>query len=158
MPDADSLIAPASYAWWWLAIAILVLLLVAAWYFFVFYSTRHKDAPEEAEWKMDDRSDPYSGPRGPFLRSIDEVAARHHAGELSVRAAHLELASVLRAYAKKSRGFPADVATLSDLQKRPDAGPLVDAISGYYAPEFSTDSSGSVDAACDSARAVVKGW
>lgn len=147
----------AQYWWGWMAIALALVALVVAWYVFVWWSSRRAT---ELVPVADVEPDPTASReelRARYLALVDEVVASYDAGQLSRRAAHRKLGTLVRFYAQETSGVRADVMTLDDLT-RARLGAIAHAVAVYYPAEFASVESGDVHRSADVARQAVVSW
>lgn len=147
----------AQYWWGWMAIALVLLALVVAWYVFVWWSSRRatelvavaavESAPAPSREEL----------RARYLALVDEVVAAFDAGQLSRRAAHRKLGTLVRFYAQETSGVRADVMTLDDLTQA-RLGAIAHAVAVYYPAEFARVENGDVHRSADVARRAVVSW
>jgi len=161
---ADDLYPPVGYSWWIPGTGVLLLVLAVGWWVLVLWSTRRRtpagtptptDAPPDP---APTHVDPYRALRDAHLALIDDVARRSAAGELTNRAAHLELDTIARSFATARTGTDMTVLTVREISSLGGAdrmGALLDRLSpGAFAPQ----SKRTVTAAVQRTRQVVDTW
>jgi hypothetical protein len=156
MPGVDGYNAPATYSplWSWLGFGILVL--VAAWYLFVWWWSRRKHRmprPPSASNAILEAG----LLRDKYYDLIEEVEEAWRREELSTRAAHQKLGTLVRFFVFESSGRKAQVMTLEDLNQA-NLRSVADAVEQYYPAEFAAVEQGDVPASAGIAREVVGTW
>ena len=164
MPGVE-LVDPVGYAGWWTLVGVLMLLAIPAWYVGIFWWTRKR--PEDADDAAPSPgrtvppagpgSDPWAPVRQVYLDRLDEIKARHKAGELDPRGVHLEIRQVMREYTKARTGVPADTFTASDAA-RVQLGPLAKTLKNLSYPSFARTSAAKPSHSLYRARRVIQQW
>ena len=156
MPGDENFYPPVQYSPAWLLLGIGIFLLIALGNFLIWFFTRKKPEPIE----------PARGPYVPqltptvrerFIGFIDQVGARHAAGETSYVDAHHELSIIVRSFALEARGVRAPYMTLDEL-KATRHKPLADTIEEFYPGSFSGLEGEPVATAVDRAKNLVSEW
>ena len=156
MPGVDGYTPPVGYSPLWTYLGIGILMLVAAWYVFVWWWSRRKhrmpqppsasNAILEAGLLKDK-----------YYDLIEEVEEAWRREELSTRAAHQKLGTLVRFFVFESSGRQAQVMTLEDLNQA-NLRSVADAVEQYYPAEFAAVEQGDVPSSAGIARQVVGTW
>ncbi|MBG6239741.1 hypothetical protein IWX78_002731 [Mycetocola sp. CAN_C7] len=156
MPGIDGYTPPASYAPIWTFLGIGILVLIAAWYLFIWWWSRRKH-----------RMPPSTPTQNVLLEAgllknkyydlIDEVEQSWRQGDLSTRAAHQKLGTLVRFFVFESSGRKAQVMTLEDLNQA-NLHSVADAVEQYYPAEFAAVEQGDLPSSAGIAREVVGTW
>lgn len=159
------LVDPQGYAPWWTFVGIAMLALLLAWYVFVFWSTRKR--PGEVELPRAKRTtpampgqprDPFDAVRAIYLERLEEIKARHAAGELDTRGVHLEIRQVMRDYTKARTGVDAETFTSLDAARVSLTGPLAKSLKNLSYPSFARSSTAKPSHSLFRARQVIQKW
>ena len=105
------IIDPPQYSVAWLILAALCLIVITAIILAVLRITRA--VVSRRAYRQ--RPTPSQGLKAEFLRAVNDISARHSAGEIDARAGHLELTAVMRRFVRRTTGHDVtsqDVATL----------------------------------------------
>lgn len=167
MPN-DEVNAPEAFAALWLVLGLAGLVLIMVWPALVWLITRPR-APEAAEHQQ---TVPVPTARETALTAIEQVRRAAAQDQLSPRAAHQSVSTIVRRFVGEVTGTPADRMDLSELRSllarsTPQlAGPetstrlaaVADWVEVLYPPEFAPAANRSVDQTCDEATALVQGW
>ena len=97
-------------------LGVILLALIAAWYVFLWWWSRRKHRmPREAHAAT--AIEQAGRLKGKYVGLIDEVEEAWRAEELSTRAAHQKLGTLVRFFVFESTGRKAQVMTLEDLNE-----------------------------------------
>jgi hypothetical protein len=156
MPGVDGYYPPTSYAPIWAILGAVILALVVAWYVFLWWWSKRKHRMPHPP--------PTANPvleaarlKDKYLGLIREVEDAWRAEELSTRAAHQKLGTLVRFFVFESSGRKAQVMTLEDLNQA-NLRSVADAVEQYYPAEFAAVEQGDVPYSADVAREVVGTW
>lgn len=158
MPDIDDFFPPLGYDWWWWLVLPLFIALLVLW---ILLSKRFAVMPG---WRR--RGGPAARPkvlplpvdvRRKALARIASVEQRVNAGEITPRAAHIELSGILRELAFYTTRFDARKMTLTDL-RRAGLSRLADTIATFYPVNFAPAEALEAQPAVDAARTAVSQW
>ncbi|MDO5661683.1 MAG: hypothetical protein Q4G40_03220 [Brachybacterium sp.] len=148
------IIAPPQYSIAWAILATLCAVVIAVLVVATLRITRgielraaRRRAPDEA-----------STVKAEFLRTINDIGARHEAGDLEARDAHHELAALMRRFVRRTTGYDVtsqDVVTLRADERTEAVGTL---IADLEEPGFARSSDRDLDASLRRAREVVRSW
>lgn len=156
MPDVDGYFPPTEYAPIWAILGISLLALIALWYVFLWWWSRRKHRmPREAH--AGNAIEQAGRLKGKYYGLIDEVEDAWRADELTTRAAHQKLGTLVRFFVFESTGRKAHVMTLEDLNEA-NLRSVADAIEQYYPAEFAAVEQGNVPESAGIAREVVGTW
>ncbi|MET1053261.1 MAG: hypothetical protein ABWX65_11535 [Mycetocola sp.] len=156
MPGIDGYTPPASYSPLWTFLGLGVLVLIAAWYVFVWWwsKRKHRMPPQppagNAVLEAGVLKDKY-------YDLIEEVEESWRQGDLTTRAAHQKLGTLVRFFVFESSGRTAQVMTLDDLNQA-NLRSVADAVEQYYPAEFAAVEQGDVPSSAVIAREVVGTW
>jgi hypothetical protein len=149
----DELAGPLSYSagWVWLLVGLALL---PAFFWFA-----RRVGPDLTAWLLNRRPRLSGSER--CLALIADIEARHAAGTLGGRAAHLELSRAVRDYSMTRSGERIDTMTLHDLSEHTgtvDAGfaELIVAMQAFYAGGFHDRPTTNLGAAAEHARTAVR--
>ncbi|MGV8884076.1 MAG: hypothetical protein ACOH1T_00615 [Microbacteriaceae bacterium] len=147
---------PVQYSVIWLLLGLGIFVMIAVGYFLIWWLTRKKPVAVDSP-----RPQPayHLTPtvRERYVGLVDEVNARHIAGQTTYAEAHHELSRVVRSFALEVRGVRAPYMTLADLRSTNNT-PLANTIEGYYPGAFSGTEGESVARAAERAKALVASW
>lgn len=164
MPN-DEVNAPEAFAALWLVLGVVGLLLLVLWPLAVWFFTRPRP-PKPATVE----TTPVPQARERAVEAIEQVRRAAAIGQLSPRAAHQSVSTIVRTFVSEVTGTPADRMDLSELrallrdhdqQLSGAAAPLTrvaDWIEVLYPPEFAPQADRSVDQTCDEAVRLVGQW
>jgi len=148
--------APMTYTPLWVVIGVALLLAIVGWYVVVWWQTR--PAPPPALQLA-------SGARlaqlqGACLARIDQIVHRVGAGQLTQRAGHQELSTVVRDFVQEASGVSAPTMTLTELGRSGNRRlePVTDVVLLLYPVEFGPERPASVADAALAARTAVERW
>ncbi|SFN76380.1 hypothetical protein [Mycetocola miduiensis] len=156
MPGGDGFYPPTMYAPIWAILGTILLVLVAAWYLFVWWFSNRKHRMPQPAPAVDPLVEA-ARLKGKYYGLIEEVEKAWRAEELSTRAAHQKLGTLVRFYVFESSGRKAQVMTLEDLNQA-NLRSVADAVEQYYPAEFAAVEQGDVPYSADVAREVVGTW
>ncbi|MET0933862.1 MAG: hypothetical protein ABWX56_09115 [Mycetocola sp.] len=156
MPGVDSFLPPTTYAPVWAILGAVLLTLILLWYLFVWWWSKRKhrmpEAPAGANPVLD-----ASTLKNKYYDLIEEVEEAWRAEELSTRAAHQKLGTLVRFFVFESSGYNAQVMTLDDLNQA-NLRSVADAVEQYYPAEFAAVEQGDLPYSADVARELVGTW
>jgi hypothetical protein len=158
VPDIDDFFPPLGYDWWWWLVLPLFIALLVTW---ILISKRVAGMPG---WRRRG-SAPAAAKVLPLpvdvrrkaLARIASVEQRVQTGELSPRAAHIELSGILRELAFYTTRYDARTMTLTDL-RRAGLTRLADTIATFYPVNFAPAEALEAQPAVDAARTAVSQW
>lgn len=155
VPAEGTFYAPVGYSVWWPLAGAAIVVLCAGWFGWVFISTRARAEATVPRFMPPRTADTV---RGKYWELINAIEARHDAGTLGVRPAHLELSLAVRTFVHEMTGIKAQRMTLAQLKEA--QLPLVaDAVERFYPGEFAPGTSHTtVAASAEAARNVVGSW
>ncbi|MET0480073.1 MAG: hypothetical protein ABWZ69_01825 [Mycetocola sp.] len=156
MPGGDGFYPPTMYAPIWAILGAILLVLVAAWYLFVWWFSNRKHRMPQPAPTVDPLVEA-ARLKGKYYGLIEEVEEAWRAEELSTRAAHQKLGTLVRFFVFESSGRKAQVMTLEDLNQA-NLRSVADAVEQYYPAEFAAVEQGDVPYSADVAREVVGTW
>jgi len=157
MPDGNGFFPPVQFSPLWTVLALLLIVLVVGWLVFVLVFTRRRATRGSSGTPFDPFAPPAPSLLVTYLSLIDDVERGSAAGALQSREAHQRLSLLVREFAARSRGIRAPYMTLEDLQAT-RVGPLAATVGELYPGAFSPDAAGSVSAAAERARRLVRTW
>ncbi|WP_152188730.1 cytochrome c-type biogenesis protein [Georgenia satyanarayanai] len=151
MSGAESLLPPETYSTWVPVVGGVLLLAVAAWYAFVLLSTRRPARPREP------------GPLSPdgrarFEEDVEAALAAYRSGERDLRALHLDLARIMRAFASERIGRDVRSWTAGEIADHDPTAQLGDLLRLWEEPSFARRSDAEADTAVQRAREVIRRW
>lgn len=156
MPGGDSFYPPTMYAPIWAILGTVLLVLVAAWYLFVWWYSRRKHRMPPAPAGVNAVLDA-SRLKNKYYDLIAEVEDAWRAEQLSTRAAHQKLGTLVRFFVFESSGYKAQVMTLDDLNQA-NLRSVANAVEQYYPAEFAAVEQGDLPSSADVARELVGTW
>lgn len=148
------IIDPPQYSVAWLILAALCLIVITAIILAVLRITRA--IVSRRAYRQ--RPTPSQGLKAEFLRAVNDISARHSAGEIDARAGHLELTAVMRRFVRRTTGHDVtsqDVATLLADERTRAVGAL---IARLYEPDFAIRSDRELAGSVHEAREVIRRW
>lgn len=152
MSAGELLLPPSMYSWWVPSLGVLALGLVAGWLFWVLRSTRAEpEAPKKSKPASQSTREGYAG-------QISEALGRYHSGEFDLRALHLELAKIMRAYASERIGKDVSTWTRRDVSEYDPTSRLGELLEVWEEPSFAEESDAEAEAAARAATRVVMDW
>ncbi|PFG21062.1 hypothetical protein [Serinibacter salmoneus] len=150
MPVPDIVaVPPQAYSGWLWLLALLLLLAVGAWYVVL---------PRLARREPGHPGTPVDALRQQHHALVDDAYARYEAGEIDLRALHLEYNRLLRDYGTARTGRDLSSLTARDLDRLADAGPLREALDSFSEPAFAAESDAEARRATETTRAVIASW
>jgi hypothetical protein len=156
MPGVDGYYPPTAYAPVWAILGTVLLVLLVVWYLFVWWWSNRKhrmpQPPSAANAALE-----AARLKDKYYDLIREVEEAWRAEELSTRAAHQKLGTLVRFFVFESSGRKAQVMTLEDLNQA-NLRSVADAVEQYYPAEFAAVEQGDVPYSADVAREVVGTW
>ncbi len=150
MSGADSLLPPEVYSTWVAVVGGLLLLAVAAWYAYVLWSTRAARPTSQPQMARDERSR--------YLGEVDEVLGTYRAGARDVRALHLELARIMRAFASERIGRDVSSWTRAQIAEHDPTARVGRLLADWEEPSFARRSDAEAEYAAHRAREVIGQW
>ncbi|WP_345751830.1 hypothetical protein [Microbacterium rhizophilus] len=156
MSEPDELYPPVQYAPGWMLLALGVIVLSILAICLILLLTRPRPA---AAATVPAAGDVVALLRREHLDAIDGIERAWRDGELSARAANLELSRATRAFVNEYSGLEAPVLALDDLVARGVHPALVDALRRHYYPSiFGRGPAVDPAAGAEAARRVVSAW
>ncbi|MFE5775470.1 MULTISPECIES: hypothetical protein [Brachybacterium] len=153
-PSPATIIDPPQYSIAWLILAVLCVIVIVAIIVGVLRISRavvsrraYRERPDEPE-----------SLKAEFLRSVNDIAARHEDGAIDERTGHLELTAVMRRFVRRTTGHDVtsqDVGTLIADPRTRDVGEL---IARLYEPDFAPASDVDLEGSVHRAREVIRRW
>jgi hypothetical protein len=156
MPGVDGYYPPTAYAPIWAILGGILLVLLVAWYVFVWWWSKRKQRMPQPPAASNPVLDA-ARLKDKYYNLIQEVEEAWRAEELSTRAAHQKLGTLVRFFVFESSGRKAQVMTLEDLNQA-NLRSVADAVEQYYPAEFAAVEQGDVPYSADVAREVVGTW
>lgn len=157
LADAPELLAPEAYSALWPWLGALLIGLAVGWCVGVILMTRSR--PVQVPAMTHEASPSPSLARDQALAALDEVAEGVHSGRLTPRAAHHEVARVVRHFVAGASALDAHTMTASDLRR---CGPveLAGLMERIALRQFGIAEAtvGSVERTIGDAREVVGRW
>ena len=157
MPDGNGFFPPTQYSPLWVLLGALLLIAVIGWLIFVLIFTRRRPIRSSTGDGFAQFAPPAPSLLVTYLLLIDQVERESVAGALETREAHQRLSLLVREFAANSRGIRAQYMTLEDLHAT-RLEPLAATVGELYPGAFSADATGSVSAAAERARRLVREW
>lgn len=151
MSGTDFLLPPEAYSIWVPVVGGALLLAVAAWYAFVLLSTRRPARPKGPGALSPDG-------RTRFERDVEEAMSAYQRGEHDLRALHLELARVMRAFASERIGRDVRSWTAREIAAYDPTTRLGDLLAVWEEPSFARRSDAEAESAAHRAREVIRQW
>jgi len=158
MQDAKELLPLVGYRVQWIIIGALLLLVTFAWIGFIFWHTRQrvqKTVSTLAPHKI--AAIDLAALKNKYIALIDEAATEHQQNKLTARQTHQKLSLIVRFFVFEATGFPAQVMTLSDIERR-NFPTLQSTIAAYYPDEFEALLKGNVTVSVTKAKDMVTTW
>ena len=151
---ADTLAAPADYPGHWLVLGIVLVAGALAWAGVLVWWPHRRRRVRVAG--------PLTGSRlerlkAQYLAEIERVEAGARSGAIAVRAAHLELGRLLRAFVSEATGDDVRPLTRDELARTQHAG-LTQVVGDLYAPEFAHVTADEASSAARAAAGLVSAW
>lgn len=162
MPAPDELYPPAQYGvgWMLLALGIVALLVLAGWLVVLLTRPRRAvPAPPQAAPVPQSPLVLSDALRREYLVDVQRIEDEYRSGNLTPRAANLELSRTVRAFVSDYSGIEAPVLALEDLENLGVHPALIDALRRHYYPSIFRRGPG-IDpiAGAEAARKVVNTW
>lgn len=148
------IIDPPQYSVAWLILAVLCALVITALIWAMLRITRRLAVGRAYRRRPDD----VQGLKAEFLRTVNDLADRHEAGQLDARAAHHELTAVMRRFVRRTTGLDVtsqDVPALLREERTREVGAFIGAL---YEPDFAPSTSAQVEESVRRAREVIRRW
>jgi len=151
---ADTLAPPADYPGHWLVLGIVLVVAAIAWAGVLVWWPRRR--PRVVV------TGPMTGSRlerlkAQYLAEIERVEAGASSGAIAVRAAHLELGRLVRAFVHEATGDDVRPLTRDELARTPHAG-LAQLVGQLYPPEFAHVTADEASSAARAAAGLVTAW
>lgn len=153
-PAPPEIIAPPQYSIAWVILAVLCVLVIIALIVVPLRITRgieqriaYRDRPSDLE-----------ALKAEFLRAVNDVADRHEAGDLEVRAGHHELTGVMRRFVRRTTGHDVSSQDLATLLADPRTRSVGELIRDLYEPDFAPASDRDLRDSVRRAREVIRSW
>jgi hypothetical protein len=156
MPGGEGFYPPTTYAPIWVILGVILLVLVVAWFVFVWWWSNRKHRMPHPPPAADPLLEA-ARLKSKYYGLIEEVEGAWRAEELSTRAAHQKLGTLVRFFVFESSGRKAQVMTLEDLNQA-NLRSVADAVEQYYPAEFAAVEQGDVPSSANVAREVVGTW
>lgn len=151
---APEIIDPPQYSVAWLILAALCLIVMAALTVGTLRLSRavvsraaYRRRPTEPE-----------GLKAEFLRAVNDIAARHDAGQIDARTGHHELTAVMRRFAQRTSGRDITSRDVGALLADPATHDIGVLIGRLYEPGFALHSDRELAASVHEARGVIRRW
>ena len=150
----QQIIDPPQYSVAWVILAVLCVLVIAAIIWAVLRITKgieqrnaFRSRPSEVE-----------GLKAEFLRTVNDIAARHEAGDLEAKAGHHELTAVMRRFVRRTTGHDVTSQDLATLQADPRTRAIGELIGDLYEPDFAMSSDRELEESVRRSREVIRRW
>ena len=150
----QQIIDPPQYSVAWVILAVLCVLVIAA----LIVATLRITRAIEKKVAYRGRPSDLEALKAEFLRSVNDIADRHEAGEIGSRAGHHELTGVMRRFVRRTTGHDVtsqDLSTLLADQRTRAVGEL---IADLYEPDFALSSDRQLSDSVRRAREVIRQW
>ena len=150
----QQIIDPPQYSVAWVILAVLCVLVIAA----LIVATLRITRAIEKKVAYRGRPSDLEALKAEFLRSVNDIADRHEAGEIGSRAGHHELTGVMRRFVRRTTGHDVtsqDLSTLLADQRTRAVGEL---IADLYEPDFALTSDRQLSDSVRRAREVIRQW
>ncbi|MBE9403104.1 hypothetical protein M4D54_01225 [Brachybacterium sp. p3-SID1565] len=148
------IIDPPQYSVAWAILAILCALTITALVWGTLRITRGVE--KRAAYRR--RPSDVENLKAEFLRSVNDIADRHEAGQLEARAGHLELTGVMRRFVRRTTGHDVTSQDVSTLLAEPRTRPVGELIAALYEPDFAPASDAQLHDSVRRAREVIRRW
>jgi len=150
----QQIIDPPQYSVAWVILAVLCALVITA----LIVATLRITRAIEKKVAYRGRPSDLEALKAEFLRSVNDIADRHEAGEIGSRAGHHELTGVMRRFVRRTTGHDVtsqDLSTLLADQRTRAVGEL---IADLYEPDFALASDRQLSDSVRRAREVIRQW
>lgn len=154
LPPEQQIIDPPQYSVAWVILAVLCVLVIIALIWAVLRITRgieqriaFRARPSEVE-----------GLKAEFLRTVNDIASRHEAGDLEAREGHHELTGVMRRFVRRTTGHDVTSQDLATLQADPRTRAIGELIGDLYEPDFAMSSDRDLEESVRRSREVIRRW
>lgn len=150
----QQIIDPPQYSVAWVILAVLCALVITA----LIVATLRITRAIEKKVAYRGRPSDLEALKAEFLRSVNDIADRHEAGEVGSRAGHHELTGVMRRFVRRTTGHDVtsqDLSTLLADQRTRAVGEL---IADLYEPDFALTSDRQLSDSVRRAREVIRQW
>lgn len=150
----QQIIDPPQYSVAWVILAVLCALVITA----LIVATLRITRAIEKKVAYRGRPSDLEALKAEFLRSVNDIADRHEAGEIGSRDGHHELTGVMRRFVRRTTGHDVtsqDLSTLLADQRTRAVGEL---IADLYEPDFALSSDRQLSDSVRRAREVIRQW
>ena len=150
----QQIIDPPQYSVAWVILAVLCALVITA----LIVATLRITRAIEKKVAYRGRPSDLEALKAEFLRSVNDIADRHEAGEIGSRAGHHELTGVMRRFVRRTTGHDVtsqDLSTLLADQRTRAVGELIEDL---YEPDFALSSDRQLSDSVRRAREVIRQW
>jgi hypothetical protein len=153
-PAPAEVIDPPQYSIAWVILAVLCALVIAA----LIVGTLKITRAIEKRIAYRSRPSDIEALKAEFLRSVNDLADRHEAGELEARTGHHELTGVMRRFVKRTTGHDVTSQDLATLRADPRTRAVGELIADLYEPDFALASDRELRDSVRRAREVIRAW
>jgi hypothetical protein len=153
-PAPAEVIDPPQYSIAWVILAVLCALVIAA----LIVGTLKITRAIEKRIAYRSRPSDIEALKAEFLRSVNDLADRHEAGELEARTGHHELTGVMRRFVKRTTGHDVTSQDLATLRADPRTRAVGELIGDLYEPDFALASDRELRDSVRRAREVIRAW
>jgi len=153
-PAPPEIITPPQYSIAWLILAVLCLLVITA----LIVGTLRITRAIEKRLAYRRRPDDVESLKAEFLRTVNNIADRHEAGEVDARAGHHELTAVMRRFVRRTTGHDVTSQDLATLLADPRTRSVGELIGELYEPDFARDPEHDLEDSVRKAREVIRAW
>ena len=150
----QQIIDPPQYSVAWVILAVLCALVITA----LIVATLRITRAIEKKVAYRGRPSDLEALKAEFLRSVNDIADRHEAGEIGSRDGHHELTGVMRRFVRRTTGHDVtsqDLSTLLADQRTRAVGELIEDL---YEPDFALSSDRQLSDSVRRAREVIRQW
>ena len=150
----QQIIDPPQYSVAWVILAVLCALVITA----LIVATLRITRAIEKKVAYRGRPSDLEALKAEFLRSVNDIADRHEAGEIGSRDGHHELTGVMRRFVRRTTGHDVtsqDLSTLLADQRTRAVGELIEDL---YEPDFALSSDRQLSDSVRRARVVIRQW
>ena len=153
-PAPAEIIDPPQYSIAWVILAVLCALVIAA----LIVGTLKITRAIEKRIAYRSRPSDIEALKAEFLRSVNDLADRHEAGELEARTGHHELTGVMRRFVKRTTGHDVTSQDLATLRADARTRAVGELIADLYEPDFALASDRELRDSVRRAREVIRAW
>lgn len=153
-PAPGEIIDPPQYSIAWVILAVLCALVIAA----LIVGTLKITRAIEKRIAYRSRPSDIEALKAEFLRSVNDIADRHEAGELEARTGHHELTGVMRRFVKRTTGHDVTSQDLATLRADARTRAVGELIADLYEPDFALASDRELRDSVRRAREVIRAW